>query len=110
MKNQLMITLSRLKNPSVVIGIVSQIIAMLTLLHVSTNISFVMAITVGVCSILVTIGIMSNPTTENVGFGDDILYCSNCKTEKEHVLVGDKFYCKQCGASLRTDKFDMTAA
>lgn len=56
MKKQFSIILKRLKKPSVVISIVSQILVILTLLHVSVDVDAVHGITISVCSILALLG------------------------------------------------------
>lgn len=97
MKEQLFITLNRLRKPTVLLSIVSQIITIMTLLNISVDADAFTSIAVSVCSVLVTLGIMSNPTTIKKGFGDDIEFCKNCKIKTEHALIGDKLICKGCG-------------
>lgn len=97
MKNQLMVTLKRLKNPTVFLSVLSQIISIMALLNISINVDLVTGTAVSVCSILVTLGIMSNPTTKNKGYGDDMEFCENCNEKTEHFAVGDQLICRHCG-------------
>lgn len=89
--------LKRLKNPSVVISIVSQVAAILALLNVSVNVDVVTQVVVGISSILVLLGIVSDPTTENKGYGDDMKHCSQCGKMTSHLKVAGKLSCSQCG-------------
>lgn len=95
--NQLKNILARLKNPSVVISIVSQIVSILLLLNVHVDQSAVSAVVAAVCSVLVLLGIMSNPDTQNKGYGDDMYECSGCHEVTAHVRVGENFVCPKCG-------------
>ncbi len=97
MKKQLKVMLSRLKNPSVVLSIASQIIAILMLLNVHVDEGIVTGIVAAVCSILVLLGIMSNPESTKKGYGDDIYKCPNCNCDCEYVEVNGKLVCKKCG-------------
>lgn len=99
MKKQFSIILKRLKKPSVVISIVSQILVILTLLHVSVDVDAVHGITISVCSILALLGIMSNPGTKNKGFGDDIRHCPSCDKDTIFCEVNGKMVCSECGAA-----------
>lgn len=94
---QLKVMLKRLKNPSVIISIVSQIATILTLLNVSINIDAMTQVIVAVCSVLVLLGIMSDPKTENKGYGDDLEMCNNCNKLSPHVKVGENMVCSECG-------------
>ena len=84
LKKQLKVMLSRLKNPSVVLSIASQIIAILMLLNVHVDEGIVT-------------GIMSNPESTKKGYGDDIYKCPNCNCDCEYVEVNGKLVCKKCG-------------
>lgn len=97
---QFKVILERLRKPSVILSIVSQIIAILALLKINVDNALVMAIATGVCSILTTAGIMSNPSTEKKGFGDDIYYCEHCDKNSVHTKVDGKLVCSDCGYPL----------
>lgn len=94
---QWQIMLKRLGKPSVIMSIVSQGIAILTLLHINVDSSVVMGVVAGISSILVLLGIMSDPNTQTGGYGDDILYCEHCKDDREFVTIGQRMICKECG-------------
>lgn len=96
--------LKRLKNPSVVISIVSQVAAILALLNVSVNVDVVTQVVVGISSILVLLGIMSDPTTENKGYGDDMKSCPVCGKMTSHIKVGEKALCSQCGNEVKEEE------
>lgn len=93
--------LSRLKNPSVVLSIFAQIITILSLLNVNVDLTIAKGILTAVCSILVLLGIMSNPTTENKGYGDDMLLCSHCNKKSPHVLICGEMICTECGCIFK---------
>lgn len=97
LKEQLQETLNRLKKPSVILSITSHIITILVLLKVNIDMDTITGIVTAITSILVILGILSNPTTQNKGYGDDILNCSNCNKNTIHTLVGDNLVCTKCG-------------
>lgn len=101
--NQLKLILSRLKNPSVILSILSEVITILMLLNVNVNIDLVTGIVTAVCSILVLLGILSNPTAQNRGYGDDVMRCENCGKDSLHVQVNGKMVCIDCGEE-KTDE------
>lgn len=94
--------LERLKHPSVVLSIASQMVTILLLLNISIDQTAVTGIVTAVCSILVFMGIMSNPTTKNKWYGDDDLYCENCQKNSPHIPVADSMVCSSCGAIYRS--------
>lgn len=100
---QLKNILSRLKNPSVVISIVSQVVSVLVLLNIHVNQSAVSAVVVAVCSVLVLLGIMSNPDTANRGYGDDLYECECCHEKTAHLQVGDSLVCSKCGCNRTSE-------
>ena len=88
--------LKRLKNPSTVLSLVSEIIVILILFKVNVNVDIVTGVVTACCSILVLLGIMSNPTTSNKGYADDIFYCKNCKENTYYTTIGSNLYCCKC--------------
>ncbi|MEG0570305.1 MAG: hypothetical protein RR497_01530 [Oscillospiraceae bacterium] len=98
---QFKLILSRLKNPSVILSIVSQVITILVLLKVDVDASIVTGIVAAICSIFVLLGIMSNPSTQKISYADDIYTCENCGEKNAHVLVGDELVCSSCGSKLK---------
>lgn len=103
MKKQLLVMLNRLKNPTVVLSIASQVIVILTLFHVNVDRNIITGVVTAGCSILVLLGIMSNP--EQKGYTDNITYCEECGECQVHIEVSDKLVCTKCGASkLKLDK------
>lgn len=97
MKKQLLVMLNRLKNPSVVLSIASQFIIILTLFHVNVDRNIITGIVTAICSILVSLGIMSNP--EQKGYSDNITYCEKCGENEVHINIADKLVCIKCGTS-----------
>lgn len=89
--------LERLKHPSVVLSIASQVVTILLLLNISVDQTAVTGIVTAACSILVFMGIMSNPTTKNKWYGDDTLYCENCQNNTPHIPVAGNMTCAYCG-------------
>lgn len=94
---QVNIILERLKKPSVILSLTSQVVGLLILLDVNIDSEVVTGVATSVTAILVTLGILSNPDTQTAGYGDDIAVCENCGDETQHVLVGDDLVCKNCG-------------
>jgi uncharacterized membrane protein len=99
MGEQIKVFIQRLRNPSVVLSIVSQVITLLLLLNVNINADMITRVAAVVCSILITLGILSNPTTQVKHYGDDILHCSKCNKDTVHVRVNGKMTCTECGNS-----------
>lgn len=94
---QIKIILQRLKNPSVIMSIVSQIITILVLLNVNVDKQAVTGVVTAICTILVLLGILSNPDTNTKGYGDDMIQCDHCNKLTKHVLVNGKMVCSECG-------------
>lgn len=92
--------LNRLKKPSVVLSIVSQILILLSLFKVNVDVSLVNGV-VGAClSILVTLGIMSNPDTTNKMYSDKIEYCPTCDDNHVFSVVAGQHVCTNCNTPL----------
>lgn len=93
--------LQGLKNPSVLLGILSQIIAVLLLLEVDVNISLVTGLVTAVCSILSLLGLMQFPLTGQGANAkspaDKQLLCADCKRKTPHILVNGLMTCSKCG-------------
>lgn len=96
-KEQFKEVLNRLKKPSVILSITSHIITILLLLHVNVDTDAVTGIVTAITSILVILGIISNPSTKNKGYGDDILKCSKCDKKTIHHLINGNLVCSKCG-------------
>lgn len=94
---QLKIILERLKNPSVLLSIGSQIVAILVLLKVNVDMNIISGVIAAVCSILVLMGILSDPTTNNKGYHDDILPCESCNKKSKHITIDNNVMCSICG-------------
>ncbi len=92
--------LARLKKPSVIVSIISEIIAILMIFNVQVDVSAMESTLAAATSIFVTLGILSNPTTLNNGYKDDIRLCKNCGKMKRHVLVGGQLLCEDCGTKF----------
>ncbi len=97
MKDQLVAYMGRLRKPSTLLSLVSQVVSILLLLGIHINQSAVMAVAAAVCSLMVTLGILSNPDTAKNGYGDDILTCSVSGKKEKHVLVNGQMVCQNCG-------------
>lgn len=101
---QIKVALARLKKPSVIISLVSEIVAVLVLLKINVDRNYIMAVVTAICGVLTTLGILSNPATEKKGFGEEIHYCESCKKDSVFVKVNGKMVCKDCGIELGADK------
>ena len=89
--------LERLKKPSVLASIISEIGAILVILNIQVDVTAVEGFIAAVSAILITLGILSNPTTLTKGYKDDVRTCQNCGVKKRHVLVGNDLLCSDCG-------------
>ena len=95
---QVNVILERLKNPSVILSIVAQIVTLLMLFGVNANLNIIMGVITAGCSILTLLGIVSNPSSQKKWYRDDIYICSNCHKKSVHVMVNGKMICSECGA------------
>lgn len=98
MLTQVKLILYRLQKPSVILSIASQIISILIIFGVQVNGSLVMTAVAAMCSVLVTLGILSNPDTLKKTYGDDLLVCSSSGTPEPHVEINGQMICATCGA------------
>lgn len=94
---QLKLILKRLRKPSVIASLTSQIMALLILFEVSVDATLITSTITIITSILVLLGIFSNPDSQHKGYKDDISICSECNQVTQHVKVGDKMVCANCG-------------
>lgn len=86
--------LERLKNPKVLISVVSQFIGILILMGINIDEHTVMSIVGMGVAILASLGVISNHGANNTVF----LPCSNSGKEEPHKLIDGRFICKNCGA------------
>jgi uncharacterized membrane protein len=98
MKVQLMHFANRLRKPSTIISLISQVVSILLLLGVHVDQSAVMGVAAAACSVMVTLGVLNNPDSEKKGFGDDILTCSSSGLPEKHVMVNGQMVCQKCGS------------
>ena len=91
---QLKLILKRLKRPGVILSIISQILTILLLLKVNVNVDVVSGIATAICSILVLLGILSDPDSTQPGYGDAFFECSQCHRKTQHVLIDGNLVCK----------------
>lgn len=93
--------LKRLRNPTVVLSIVSQVVILLSVLDIDVDTETLNGLIAGVLSILVTLGIMSNPDSTKKTYGDDIIYCETCKKETIHAKVAGEMVCLDCETHIK---------
>lgn len=98
MNVQLQQILTRLKKPSVILSLVSQIASILMVAGIPVDKGFLVTVSAMICSALVTLGVLSNPDSTKSGYGDDFLTCSNSGEVERHVLVNGQMVCVNCGA------------
>lgn len=96
---QLRLIVKRLRKPSVIASLTSQIITMLVLLGIQINTTLVTSIISTLTSIFIILGIFSNPDAKKRGYGDDISLCSKCNNMTQHVMVAGQMICSGCGCS-----------
>lgn len=98
--------LRRLRKPSVLISVFSQVLTITMLFQINHNLNIITGVMTGVCSILVLLGILSDPNTMNKGYGDDFALCTGCNKMCEHVQVNGNMICRECGCvnCIKKDK------
>ncbi|MEG1441607.1 MAG: phage holin [Oscillospiraceae bacterium] len=105
---QLKIILNRLKKPSVLLSIASQIVAILLLFNVNIDMNIVTGVITAITSIFVLLGIISDPTTQNKGYGDVFLKCEHCNKDAIYTVVDGRLVCSQCGTEYVPKDQDLT--
>ena len=96
---QIKILMKRILNPTVFTSIISQIVILLTMFNINVDTQQVSIAVTAITTILITLGIMSNPDTKNKTFLDDIVFCKNCNKKSPHVLIKGDMVCKDCGTA-----------
>lgn len=97
MNTQWKLIVSRLKKPSVILSLVSQIASVPIVFGLNVDKNIIITVAAILCNVLVTLGILSNPDTETKGYGDDVFVCTGCGQEQPHVIVNGQLVCKNCG-------------
>lgn len=101
---QLMYYLERLKKPSVIISIASQIATLLLLFNIEVEEHILVQGISALFTIVTVLGIVSNPDSKNKWYSDDIAYCSNCNKMSKVVSINGKLICITCGEEIDFDK------
>lgn len=96
---QLQLILKRLRKPSVIASLTSQILTLFILFGVNVDATLITSIVATFTSIFVMLGIFSNPDAQKKGYRDDIMTCTNCNQISQHVKAGDNMVCTNCGAT-----------
>jgi uncharacterized membrane protein len=96
-KVQWQMILSRIRKPSVIMSVTSQLISQLLILGVDLDQSTIMTVVAIGCTILASLGILSNPDTQKGGYGDDILTSAGTGKKEPHVLINGQMVCKSSG-------------
>lgn len=94
--DQLTTILTRLKKPSVLTSLAAQITTLLLLFNVEIDTQLITGIITVITTILVLLGIVSNPDTQNQTYGDDLYFCPTCNKMTPHVLAGGNMLCPEC--------------
>ena len=94
----------RIKKPSVVLSLVSNFITLLVTMGFKLDSKYIMSLATIICSILVTLGILSNPDSATKGYGDKYLICSRTGQLEPHEEIGGKMLCQNCGAEYDSTK------
>lgn len=88
--------LGRIKNPMVITSIVSQVLIILTIFKVNVDIDMVTKVIVAFCSIMVSLGIMNNPSKEQIKKTIRIK-CSKCGQVSEYIMIEGEVMCDKDG-------------
>lgn len=99
---QLRLIIKRLRKPSVIASLTSQILTLCILLGINVDATLVTSVITTFTSMFVILGIFSNPDAQKKGYGDDIIPCENCGQLSQHVKAGDNMVCTNCGSVSTT--------
>lgn len=94
---QLKLIIRRLRKPSVIASLTSQIITLCVLLGIDINTTLVTSFITTITTIFVILGIFSNPDAQRRGYRDDIMTCTECNKLSQHVKIGSQMVCANCG-------------
>ncbi|WP_317854951.1 hypothetical protein [Chakrabartyella piscis] len=97
---QLKIYLNRLKKPATFASIMSQLMTLLMRANLDVDYATILHIFTGITAIVTVLGILSNPDTQNKGYGEDFAYCEQCQGNTPHLAVGGKSLCQYCGCEV----------
>ncbi len=90
--------LERLKNPTILLSVVSQIVAMLILVGVKIDEQMALTLAGMGVSILGSLGILSKKGIAGYAAKTENLTCSNSGEVEPHVLINGQMVCTKCGA------------
>lgn len=105
---QLGYIIQRLKKPSVLISISSQIATLLLVANINIDEVIIIEVISVICTLLTFFGIVSNPDTDNKGFGDDIAFCDKCNKNSKYIRIGNQVICTECGTKIRIENLGKT--
>lgn len=95
-KAKMFAVLDRFKNPVVITSIVSQIYILVTVFKGGVSTGAINSLFVAICSILVSLGVLNNPT--NVKSIKKVkIKCSNCGEAKEYLFSNGNLMCDEEG-------------
>lgn len=89
--------LQRLADPTVLISVASQVVAVLVLLGVEIDVTLVTSVITAAFPILTLLGIVSGPDAKLQAYADDVAICPNCGKLTPHVYIAGKLTCRNCG-------------
>lgn len=94
---QLQLIKFRLKKPSILLSLISQIVTLLYIFKIDIDTELITSVITCITSILIILGIISNPDSKQKSYVDDFAVCCNCNKVTQHVAIGDAMFCKNCG-------------
>ncbi len=95
--NELQLLVKRLRKPSVIASLFSQIIALLMIFQVDVDMNMLTGAMTTITSILIILGIVSNPDAKTRGYNDDYAICSKCGKRTQHISINGQEICTKCG-------------
>lgn len=76
---------------------------LIMLFGVEIDTTLATSIITNVTSILVILGILSNPDSKHKDYRDDISLCTKCGGMTQHVQIGENMICNICGCSSTSE-------
>ena len=89
--------LGRLADPTVLISVASQVVAVLVLLGIEVDVTLVTSVITAAFPILTLLGIVSGPDAKLQAYADDVAVCPRCGKLTPHVYIAGKLTCRNCG-------------
>ena len=96
--------LEKIKKPTILLAVVSEVVTILMLFDLKVDQNLVMTAVTSLSSILIMVGIMSDPYKKNDNNEHVLAYCPHCDKTTWHIMVDGKEICRECAYEFQNTK------